>query len=181
MTTPLIGLCGARGVGKDTFAKMLGYRRIAFADPLRELALACDPLIGEQCDTGHLSDTVSLLGWDTAKRDPDVRRFLQDLGLGVREVLGANTWVEAAFRQYDPAVPTVITDVRFENEIWRIRDHGGILVRLDRSGFEPGDPHISENEWRKVDPDEQYTFPEGGFGLMQAVATSLDRRLRGAF
>lgn len=182
MNAPLVGLCGARGVGKDTFAGYLGYRRIAFADPVRELALEINPsfrgsLVGSE---SGLRRIVEVQGWDFAKDVYGVREFLQNLGVGVRQVIGASTWIDAAFRQYDPAVSTVITDVRFKNEIHRIRDRGGIIVRLDRSGYDPGDPHISEQEWRSVEPDVQYTFPAGGFELMKTVAESLDRRLRGA-
>src|SRR5690606_2560032 len=50
MTHPHIGLMGYARSGKDTAGAMLhadlGYRRVSFADPVREMALALDPIIG---------------------------------------------------------------------------------------------------------------------------------------
>ena len=45
-----VALMGRAGAGKDTVASILtehrGYARVAFADPLKEMALAVDPIIG---------------------------------------------------------------------------------------------------------------------------------------
>lgn len=49
MATILLGIEGHKQAGKDTFAERLtarrGYTRIAFADPLRRVALSIDPVI----------------------------------------------------------------------------------------------------------------------------------------
>jgi hypothetical protein len=49
-TPPLVGLIGKARVGKDTFAGFLtsehGFQRFAFADPLRAVLLAVDPIVG---------------------------------------------------------------------------------------------------------------------------------------
>jgi hypothetical protein len=103
----LIGLAGYAGSGKDTAADVLealGWERRAFA--------------------GALKDLATRIGWDGAKDEPG-RRLLQELGVGCREVLGADVWVNALMATLEG--PSVIVDVRFPNEVDTIRDHGGIV------------------------------------------------------
>lgn len=122
----IIALFGAPGAGKDTVGKILveqyAYRRVAFADKVRELALR---LHGKQCiDFSHsriwtLRQCVETHGWEVAKREsPMVREILEQVGDGCREVLGGDVWINAAFgpRLLDDD-DIAITDVRKENEI----------------------------------------------------------------
>jgi hypothetical protein len=175
-------MVGYAQAGKDTFAGYLGYRRLAFADVLKNVALGCDPIIEvRDQQVTRLRAIVDHLGWEYAKSEyPEVRRFLQLLGTeGGRAHLGENVWVDAAFKDYDPGVPTVFTDVRFPNEIQAIRDRGGIIVRIDRAGHKPVNGHVSEFAWQATEPDEHFVFDVGAFHHMKLVAASLDSRLRG--
>ena len=160
-----IALMGRAGSGKDTVARYLvqvyGYRRIAFADPLRSMALAVDPIISADAEVGgavtrvvradRLSDVVGRLGWEGAKRHyPEVRRFLQRLGLeGVREHLGDDTWVEIAIAEISriraDRMPVVVTDVRFRNELDALRRWNFLPVWVERPGVADSD-HASEAE-----------------------------------
>lgn len=149
---PLVGLVGYAQSGKDTFASGMGFRRLAFADPLKELAVACNPIVLPRA--ANLARLVRGYGWEYCKAEvPGVREFLQNLGTGVRDVLGADTWVEAAFAKYDTNVPTVFTDVRFPNEIRAIRERGGVIIRIDRPGVEPPNQHVSEFAWQDCGPE----------------------------
>lgn len=146
---PLIGLIGKKRVGKDTIAAFLveshGFRRLAFADRLKEAALAVDPIADWDAEGRRLSTLVAEHGWESAKGWPEVRRFLQYLGVAVRTYVDDDAWVTpvlAEVRQSD--TPTVITDVRFTNEASAIRAAGGILVRVVRPGVDDGDAHESE-------------------------------------
>lgn len=151
----LVGLSGYAQSGKDTVAGILqrkyGYRRVAFADPLKELALKLDPHPPE----GHapLSYLVKRYGWEHAKTYPWIRKFLQDLGVGARDVLGSDIWVRRAFLDIDQEMildwdtSIVITDVRFNNEIAAIKERGGRIVQVCRDGVGPVNGHISEAEW----------------------------------
>lgn len=174
---PLVGLVGYAQSGKDTLAGYLGYRRIAFADPLKELALACNPHLAP--DTlSSLRDWVEEEGWEATKAQaPGAREFLQNLGCGVRDVLGADTWVQAAFAKYDPTQPTVITDVRFPNEIAAIRARGGVIVRIDRPGTKPPNNHVSEFAWQSEAPDH-FICNDGGLEALEVWARHLDEDLR---
>lgn len=136
----LIGLCGYARAGKDTVGGVLvdsfGFRRFAFADPLKSMALALDPWINTK--NGYLlrlSRIVDENGWEDAKSEPEVRRFLQVLGTeAVREHLGQESWVRATELSIanSGAVRVVITDVRFPNEAEWIAKRGGQIWRINR-------------------------------------------------
>lgn len=158
-----IALMGRAGAGKDTAAALLaerdGYARVAFADPLREMALAVDPIVwGHRGHVYRLSYLVEQEGWDAAKRDyPEVRRVLQRLGLeGVREVIGCDTWITLAMRKVSDAHragrPVVVTDVRFGNELATLQLMGFVAVWIDRPGVTDG-AHASEAELSRTDAD----------------------------
>lgn len=158
----IVGLGFNKEVGKDTAAtalgRELGFKRMGFADALKDLALEADPLVVSSTRTvnigighGRLRHILSgTAGWDEAKRMfPEVRIFLQNLGLGARKVFGEDFWVE---RVMDQAVDrnvaglhTVISDVRFENEAEAIKAEGGLLIKITRPG-KTGDSHVSEND-----------------------------------
>ncbi|GAA2230353.1 hypothetical protein N1031_07005 [Herbiconiux moechotypicola] len=119
MTAPaLIGLIGKKRSGKDTFADALvaegGFVKIAFADPLKEAALALDPIVGRPAipapeggilTPGHdvrLSEVIDALGWERAKDYvPEVRRTLQRLGTEAIRALDDGFWIRAAMRRVD--------------------------------------------------------------------------------
>lgn len=169
---PLVGLVGFAQAGKDSFAAALGYQRLAFADPLKDLAAQCNPRFGGV----RLQKLSDELGWEFAKRVPGVREFLQDLGAGVRETLGPDTWVKATFRGYDPTLPTVLSDVRFPNEIAAVQDRGGVIVRIDRPGVGAANGHVSETAWNSVVPDF-VVLNDGDLGHLADEAEFLRLRL----
>lgn len=136
----IIGFGHLARVGKDSAAEVLvrraGYRRLAFADPLKAVALGLFPTLRERVETW---------GWDRIKTtDPTVRPMLQRLGAAVRDHLGIDTWLDAAMSSMEPGRRYVISDVRFENEAQRILDLGGSVYRIDRPGVLPANDHISE-------------------------------------
>jgi len=164
----LIGLTGYAQHGKDTAAQVLveqfGFTRFAFADALKSMALVLDPIIpftekveGEFAfeyheDNRRLKWLVDELGWEGAKQNPEVRRFLQVLGTeGVRDHLGPESWVDALESKllkagvledmWDPTLGDtdgVITDVRFPNEAAAVTRWGGQVWRVHRPEFDNG-------------------------------------------
>lgn len=141
LNPPLIlGLSGFATAGKDTVAEHLvvdyGYTRVAFADALKEISYASNPT---------LAADVLAYGWTEAKKKQENRKYLQDLGVSVRDVLGPDTWVNTAFRHIQPGKKYVITDLRFPSELERIRSYPGhMTVWLERPGVGPVNNHISE-------------------------------------
>lgn len=166
----LIGLTGLKQAGKDTVGNVLvrnhGFVRFAFADRLKDMALAIDPHVAtfenQDSPTGRccerLSGLVDAVGWERAKTFPDVRRLLQRLGKeAVRDHLGENVWVDVVMRQAEPLMKTgldvVITDVRFLNEYDAIAKHDGMVWRIVRDGQTNTDTHPSETEMAKIPAD----------------------------
>lgn len=169
MKTPmLIGLSGRKRSGKDSLALRLmqehGFERVAFADPMREMALALDPIISTSfvadaeeeerfgfIRSTRLAELVERQGWEAAKEHPEVRRTLQRLGTEAgRGVLGDTIWIGQAFRRINAILArgasVVVTDVRFLNEAERVRQAGGFVLRIERPGLPLGDLHPSETE-----------------------------------
>jgi hypothetical protein len=145
----IIGISGYARSGKDTIAGMLiglhGYERVAFADPIRSLLYEMNPQVN------HLSlrSIVDEYGWETAKATPEVRRLLQDLGVGARKIFGPQFWVHEAMKAMlnNPKTDLkyVITDVRFANEADMIKANNGQVWRVERQGVIPVNNHISEH------------------------------------
>ena len=145
----IIGLSGYARSGKDTVAGMLmgihGYERVAFADKIRELLFAMDPLVMHEGKDFRLQDIVESKGWEEAKtQHPEVRRLLQDLGVGGRQLLDDAVWINAALNSFTADDKVVVTDVRFKNEAARIKNLGGQIWRINRINVGPANDHISE-------------------------------------
>ena len=145
-----VALYGPAGCGKDSIAEYLcglhGFERVAFADPVREMALAIDPWIDcfdfLERPAGHdpmrvvynsrLSALVNKFGWDYVKREYDeARRLLQRIGTDAVRAQTPNYWVDwARAKAIDLGCPVVVTDTRFPNEADMVRSEGGMVVRI---------------------------------------------------
>jgi hypothetical protein len=100
-----------------------------------------------------------------------VRDFLQKLGTdAIRDNLHINTWVNALMVDYSPTGDTllegevrkvreedliypnwIVTDTRFPNEAEAIKKADGIIIRVERPGVKPINPHPSEtglDDWK---------------------------------
>ncbi|MFJ9827730.1 hypothetical protein ACIRSU_25705 [Streptomyces sp. NPDC101160] len=151
----LVGLAGAARSGKDTAAEALlssGWQRKAFADKVKEMLYALDPIMLEKEyaeGVTSLRYEVDGYGWETTKDVyPEVRQYLQRLGTeGGRAALGEDVWVHALLHDCETWGPTVITDVRFPNEADAIRSRGGLVILVERAGQDHAAHagHASEN------------------------------------
>lgn len=166
MTPRLIGLTGHKGAGKDAVAAVLrqhGYTRIAFADPLKRIALA--------------------IGWDGSKEERPAcsccgmlqgRALLQVLGTeGVRQNIREDAWLLAANHEIGKHERVVITDVRFLNEAEFVRQSGGEVWRIERPGH-GGDGHASETELDNIQADQEIW----NGGSLADLAVAVERALR---
>jgi hypothetical protein len=153
MTTTLIGLSGYARSGKDTVAQTLaahGYKRMAFADPMREALYTLNPNVDVEGYRMTLQQAVNGMGWEALKDlSNELRPLLQRFGTEVcRHLFGQDIWVDTAMRQYRYRTKwgdkIVFTDVRFENEADAVRNAGGQVWRIERPGTEPANTHVSE-------------------------------------
>lgn len=167
---PDIALIGRARSGKDTVGRYLvenhGYVRVSFADALKEMALAANPIVlGNElredwsCEDLRLAEAVQRHGWETAKDElPEVRRFLQNLGVAVRNQ-NPYHWIDAAeparLAAWRRGRPVVYTDVRFHNEVEHLETEGFMTVSITRpSRITTGaDTHTSETELENVPTD----------------------------
>ncbi len=189
--TTLIAIGHTARAGKDSAANALvrdlGYKKISFADPLRRLALLVDPMIYPQTPAVNMAPHNRLAwvvqgssGWEASKdRWPEVRRILQNLGVGCREVFGEDVWVKLALDVALGHDKVVIADCRFLNEAEEVKWAGGFLVKIDRPGYAAGS-HISETELADFDGwdltiDNSSTIPELEASIVK-FAKGLERR-----
>lgn len=157
----------------DYLVEKYGFVKMSFAAKLKECVLKLDPLvemdaIANKKSKGpggvfiRLSDLVRHEGgWDNAKLHTEVRRLLQVFGTEVgRELLGQNVWVDLLTKEVNAMraghnmyvdevmdahhLKIVITDCRFPNEVDRIRNWNGKVVRVERPGVGPLNSHASE-------------------------------------
>ena len=148
----IIGLSGYAQVGKDTVANYLvenyGYKRVAFADPLREALYNLNPVITDlpEVFSSTLSNAVDHIGWETVKQNSEqVRGLLQRMGTEVgRKMFGEDFWVNLAFKNVYKGSKIVFTDVRFPNEFDAIKSVDGKIWRVEKPGIQAVNRHSSE-------------------------------------
>lgn len=153
----LVCFSGFKGSGKTTaasvFAEELGFRKIAFADKLRDMLYALNPIVAGvgrmNDDPTYVQDVIDQYGWDgykETKYGPEIRRLIQRMGTEAgRGVLGESIWVDSTLSQYDGR-DTVIHDGRFYNEFDAVRDFGGMVIRIENPNITPDLSHSSESE-----------------------------------
>tara|TARA_R110000796_G_scaffold25716_1_gene72224 strand:- start:65 stop:544 length:480 start_codon:yes stop_codon:yes gene_type:complete len=143
MNVRLIGLCGPKGVGKTTFAKLQEATVLSFAGPIKRMLKQILPpgdWLGERKED-QLPDFPEGI---------TPRVMLQTLGTEWgRTSVDPDIWVKAAMREAEYFMhidsKVIFDDVRFANEAVAIRQAGGKVYRVSRSDFEVrADSHISE-------------------------------------
>lgn len=171
---PMIGLTGYASSGKSTVASLLqagqGYTRLRFAGPLKKMMRGLG--LSEEEIEGTLKEQpcARLNG-----RTP--RQGMQWLGTEWgRHFFGDDFWVNLAMddaaRIDDGGGHVVFEDCRFENEAQAIRDRGGYILRIERTGFGPVNKHASDNYYIKPDATI-YNSKDVSF-LADAVDLALD-------
>jgi len=164
----IIGLTGYAQSGKDTVAKILvenyKFTRVAFADTIRnylyEMNPMYDSIVGEPL---FVKAKVDRDGWEEAKKSPQIRRLLQNAGVGARKIFGDDFWITEVLKNIDLSDDIVITDVRFENEADSIKQWGKFsnidaqIWRIKRLGIEAVNGHVSEHEMDGYKVDQIFT------------------------
>jgi hypothetical protein len=174
----IISLSGLPRCGKDTAADFLvdyyGFVRIGFADRLREVCAALNPIVGwtetiGQCSCAchnyagvhHVAPCCYPTvggpvcwvdafaqegGYDGAKtKYPEVRRLLRFMGTEVvRDMINPNYWVDYVLAQIREHEHVVIPDTRFKNEAFALRANGAIMVNVSRPDGEEAPAHRSD-------------------------------------
>ena len=149
----LIGLAGLAGSGKDTVADYIAmsgdFQRIAFADPLKRVALFLCGLTRQDVTDRTRKETV-LPEWGLSPR-----QIMQRLGTEVGRQIHSELWVRHLDRtiQRDAGRNWIITDCRFRNEIAYVRRQGGTVWWVNRPSVTPVSDHASERHVTADDCD----------------------------
>ena len=154
----VIGVAAQLQNGKDTLADYLqkklndhqmdwawpGWGRSAFAHSVKKVF----------CDMFEV-DFDFIEKWKTIPECPPgftmpVRQSLQFIGDGFRKIV-PTIWIDLAFKnicgRFDQAI---ISDVRYINELERIKVEGGVNILVWRKGKENDDPNGSEAQLRPI-------------------------------
>jgi len=134
----ILGLCGYAKVGKDTAAHgMPDWYRAAFADSLKE-------------DLQPLFRRIGI-NLSNPKQKEMARPMLVEWGrLG--RAIRPDFWIERLFERIQiwqtlfPERATIVTDVRYLNEVKAIEERGGIIYYVIRPGFQGA----NEEETRSI-------------------------------
>ena len=167
----LIAFSGAARAGKDTLADILvkyhGYKKIAFADPLKEVIskafnIPLEELYSAVKDNPYkapvklsedhiklLEDELSLsLGYEK-HRDKEFishRDVMQYVGTEICRGEDPNIWLKMFEKAVSKYSNVVCSDMRLPNERSLIKDLGGTTILIKRPGFEPKN-HASEADF----------------------------------
>jgi hypothetical protein len=174
-----------------------GWEIKKWAGKLKYIASLLTGIPVEKFEDQEFKKTYLGEEWDTWSPNIDrpermtVRDLLQKLGTdGLRNGLHQNTWVNALLADYNNQKRSdwfgdvrtdvaeskwVITDTRFPNEARAIKDRGGIVIRVDRPGVKPVNPHESETALDNWDFDYKIMNGSDILSLMFTVYNILKR------
>jgi hypothetical protein len=193
----LLGFAGLKGSGKDTAADLVAKHfpantvaRVAFADPLKRMALAAG------YPEHVLWGPTEARAWVHPQTGVSARRFLQVMGTEAGRGLSPTIWIDlfrATFAQIQslsgayertlgfvpsaaapPIQLVLVTDVRFANEAEALPKLGGRVLLIQRPGIDTGDPHESER-WAREDAPRTVDWQIPNDGTLRDLETQMQR------
>jgi hypothetical protein len=197
----IIGVTGKAGSGKDAVANILtanhGFVKIALADPMkrflsRTLNFTNEQLWGpsqkrnapdvryprEHTFDWHAKTCLCCGAFldDLGAQCYLTPRFaLQQLGTEWGRSMYPDIWVDFAFRIVEVSGVAVIPDVRFPNEVAKIKAAGGRIWWRSGAGSLTSSPASHESEAYDLDYDEEIPWLDSVDNLPAEVACLLKR------
>ncbi|MEI8365876.1 MAG: phytanoyl-CoA dioxygenase family protein [Parachlamydiaceae bacterium] len=168
----IIAFLGPKRVGKDTSADFLankyGYQKYALADPMKKAVQLLFNFSNEQLwgDEKEILDPV----WQVTPRE-----IMQFIGIDVlfnelgdrfphlSKVDGKTFYIRSfeTCLKNSPNNLFVISDLRMQEDVTALKKMGAVIIRLERSGVNATDSHISEEGVNSVTGYE-YTIINDG-------------------
>ena len=165
MHKSIIGLAGPKYSGKTSAALALveqGFIRVSFAEPLK---LMIEQLLKS---AGLSAEAISIAMTEQKEQvipclSKSPRELMQTLGTEWgRQLVDADLWLNLVRNRMASSANDywVFDNVRFENEADFIRELGGLIIHIDRTGDElefmptPSLEHISEQRLMNHYTDE---------------------------
>lgn len=127
----IIGLLGRARSGKDTVANCIGqyyypsYEMCRIAQPIKDSLRA---LYG--WSDKHIEGFLKEVTDPVINKSP--RDAMIELGERVKSESGQDFFINMLLRKHKGDI--IIPDVRFQNEVDRIREAGGIIIKIERPG-----------------------------------------------
>ena len=153
----IIGFAGLAGSGKDTAGLALvtnypnKFVHCAFANKLKEIAAVLFDIDRKILDT--IEGKQSIINKKFFE-DMTYRRFLQLMGSdAIRRHIDKDFWIKLLMlniEKNNSGRISVITDVRFPNEVEYIKKAGGIVYRIMRSGHTVNESVASHESERAI-------------------------------
>lgn len=177
--TQIIGISGRKQSGKSTCADYIANitsknnkicKIYSFADPLKQdicmniLGLTEQQCYGTDDDKNTLTDTY----WDN--KQLTARELMQFIGTDILRKMQSQVWVNATINKIkkDNVDIAIVADCRFPNEVSKIIENNGIVIRLTRDLFHSD--HVSEvaldldkYDWinfSRIIPNHNLSIPE---------------------
>jgi len=157
----IIGICGLARAGKDSFYKFcenldLGKPSVkhAFADELKK----------EVDNFLRFNFQISAFTEDPEEKNT-IRPLLVAYGMTKRELSHGNYWIEKlekSIKSYGDDYNHFITDVRFPNEMQKIKDMNGICIYIERENNAPPNSEEEKND-PIIKSKSDYIFKWGNF------------------
>jgi len=146
----IIALHGKKGSGKDTIANIIKakyptFEKVAFADPIKETII-------------RIFKLKDINEYDEFKRKEfnelniNGRDIVREIGMLMRSY-DENQYIKYVDRFIIRNPYTIITDLRFENELKYLQNIKALLIKVKRN-LNDNDNHISEKEFN----DELFDF-----------------------
>lgn len=140
----IVGLSGQMRNGKDVISDCLAnkihWHRAAFATNVKKVFMDAFGVTLDFIEEWKVKDEIPP-GFNTT-----IRKALQQIGDGFRQIK-EDIWIDLTVKNLKG--PTAISDVRYINELKKIRDLGGLNVLVYREGFLNYDSNGSESQVRK--------------------------------
>ena len=104
-----------------------------FAYKLKEIAFILTGVDIEKFEDQDFKNKIMPPEWNSFGKPVTYRYFLQTLGTEcLRDHLNTNVWVNALFSEYTEDSKWIITDLRFPNELKKVKEKDGITIRVER-------------------------------------------------
>lgn len=169
----IIGFVAPKQFGKTTACNIVqsilkdSVVQINFKDALIEELKRNFPNLLQIISSGKEIDDLFIT------KPPLIRALMQNYGTEVRRGNDKDYWVDRWAVKIKGDKHVVCDDVRFLNEAKRIKDLGGILIRLHRTDLDNDDNHISETEQRQILCDHLITISKDGQHELQKHLESI--------
>ena len=90
-----------------------------------------------------------------------IRVWLQSLGEWGRNMI-PDLWIDTTLTNLNPNNVYIIDDVRFKNEVEKIKQLGGMIIKINRPSLKSNDTHISETEMDSILNYDEFIVNNGG-------------------